>query len=1249
MNKKHKFLTILLIVILCVSMVVTLIACDKPEESIGEVKDSSEFIANGNFEITTSDTFPKIPGSWTGSAGSTSSGNSPEIDDAALVSGVIDTSNDVYEKNKKLWNRLGNPGKNGKDNNILMIYNKKDTSYKYTSGSFSLGANKIFQIEVSVKTVNHTDSSYGANIKIGGDAFIEFNGIKTNGSWTTYRAMVKTSNISSNSLSVELSNGKGGKNDNMLSNGYAFFDNVVVSEVEDDENGKTAEEKYNDFKAQAAGNATYGMNDLTYGDLSFINISGSSNPFTARKWTGVSSSGENGETAPTGSDYLERGVVNIDAEDIPTAAADVKPHTDGLDTKFLMLNNKDRTAYGYRSDARIKIAAGKYYKVSVWVMTRDIDKNGAYFMLKTSTDKNEQIKSIDNIVTDGEWSEISFFVKGDQRRNKEIYLQVGLGKGGKNHAGNVKGVAFFDDLSVSEVDEDAYLAAGEDERADLESTLGDGQNLISSKEIYNANNFTEAKYDKNDGIPDSMRGTLTIEDGSITITNDTPSITKYKYTQGFNIKANNHYRLSFKLATENIDEDLGIELIFYKKVSNGDDVEIAKVTDFNIEDVDDSALVDGFVEMVLLVQGDLKEDSDIYFQVNMGSGSNLTPDTLVKGSVVMKDFEMYRVNYSDYTSESSSTYVKKHSFKSESHKISNADFNQIDISQTKTNYDDFDEADFLSGNTKGAFGLPQNWTNTSTDELENLYAGVYNIDNAAQSAALNITGDITSNWLSPDAKGNTNLLAISTNKAPGNQIKNPWGFTSPSMSLSKGLYYEISVWAYLYKGSNATINLLSSSKTVIEQFKLTSVSTGWKEYKFFVNAGFDNSTIYMSLMLGDSTNSDEIVEGTVLFDLPRIVEITSDFYENKVKEIADEAPINELSTTFSIITFDNATSNSDEAQLDTPDGWEGSHADTNAPSGQGKSVAGVYNRDHGSREWFGGKYEKDDEEIDIPPISQDELINIMNTAPYLDITHNFEEIIEGSSNNNVLVINNNAASEYTYTTTLAEGSLTANKFYEISVYVLTYNVASDKTAKIQLKLHNSTYEFAKNTDRGINVNTNKKWQRYSFFIATEDKANIDNIQLSISLGAAEEANYVQGYLFVDNISISEIDEDRFNTQVPEDKFPAELGENQTYDKAFTATKHRIVFTEEDLNKEPEEEKESEPDPLLWLYITSGIIGGLIVIVVIVFLFRKFNVIGRLFSKKKNLYEKGSETYNHNKVEINKANAQKRDINKKHQD
>ena len=98
----------------------------------------------------------------------------------------------------------------------------------------------------------------------------------------------------------------------------------------------------------------------------------------------------------------------------------------------------------------------------------------------------------------------------------------------------------------------------------------------------------------------------------------------------------------------------------------------------------------------------------------------------------MKDFELNKIFYSDYNSESG-TYVKKHSFKSETQSITNADFNQIDIAATKTQYEDFDEADFLDGNNKGVFGLPQSWTTSDKEYLnDKLYAGVFNIENTAQ-------------------------------------------------------------------------------------------------------------------------------------------------------------------------------------------------------------------------------------------------------------------------------------------------------------------------------------------------------------------------------------------------------------------------------------------------------------------------------------------------------------------------------------
>lgn len=1288
MKKQHKFLTILLIVILIVAMATTLIACDNTEVATDEVKDSSEFITNGNFEITTSENFPKIPGSWTASAGSTTSGNEPAIDTKSLVAGVIDTSNPAYDKNKKLWNRLKTPGATGKDTNVLMIYNKKDTSYKYTSNSFSLGANKIFRINIDVKTVNLTEGSYGAYIKIGGDSFIEFNRIDTKGAWITYSAMIKTSNVASNSINVLLSNGKDGKKDGNLSQGYAFFDNVVVTEVKDDEDmdkedALTAEEKYNKFVEDAADKPQYGYDDIVLGDSSFKNISGTSNPYTARKWTGVSSTGDNGETAPTGTEYLERGIIDTTGnQNIPAIANGIKPK--GNDSKFLMLYNKQATAYSYRTDNKIKIAPSinedVYYKLSVWVRTAEIEKGGAYVRIKTSTDKEEQICSVTGVTSD-DWTEVSIIIKPDKKRAKEIYLQLGLGTGGKNdEENNVKGAAFFDEITLTNATKEEYENAQDGgmknaTTADLESTYG--ENLIDEDSIYSKDSYTDGYYGKHDGL-NGTRGTLKVEEKEVIINANHKTVTRFIYTGWFDIVARQHYRFSFKVKTKSIDENNGVTIKWYQKHTDDSyanselDNELTNVgiSNFNTENADEDLVQDGFVEFTFLFQGELNKTNRIYFEVIMGSGTNLTPDTLVSGETILKEFELNNIYYADYNSESG-TYVKKHSFKTDgSNKIANQDFNQIDIAATKSLYDKlaekneegsskfekFDETDFLDKNEKGVFGLPQSWTTSNKDNLDKLIAGVYNVNNKAQSKLLGVThGTVLEGMSDVYAKDNENILAISSHGGGG--LNTPWGFTSPSISITKAKYYHLSVWANLTTqaaDSLATISLKSSSKAIIESF---SVQQGWTQYHFYINAGFDNSSIYLDLKLG-GTDSDSSANGTVFFDMPDIVEIDKDTYDLAVKEIIDGQTSSKREVTFNTTNFDNTTSNSDENTLDTPDGWTGTHKDTDSPSGEHKSIAGVYNRDHGSPEWFGGEYE---EGKSNPAIEASDLHAIMESAPYLKLKDNDNDYAdelgyEGDRNTNILVIHNNVKSEFTYSTTLADNSLSENKFYQISLFVLTYGVDSSQTAKITLKLHNSTYVFDKDTARGINVNTGaskgsvgkENWVQYSFYISTKDNANIDSVELSVSLGTSGEKNYVSGYLFVDNISITEISEGRFNNKVPEDKFPTDEDTDFKFDTKYSSTNHRIVFTQEDLNKEPESEEEEPIDPLLWLYITSGIVGGLLVIVVIVVLLKKFNIFAK-FSRNNNFPEKGSESYNRNRVDINKSNSQSRDINKKHLD
>ena len=131
------------------------------------------------------------------------------------------------------------------DDKILMIYNKTATSYKYTSSSHSLDANSYYRLSIDVKTMlgsDNADPLAGAYISVTGAAEANWEAINTNGEWKKYELYIESSELSSGSISVVLSNGIGSKTSGHMSKGYAFFDNVVlekISEVdEEDEDAK---------------------------------------------------------------------------------------------------------------------------------------------------------------------------------------------------------------------------------------------------------------------------------------------------------------------------------------------------------------------------------------------------------------------------------------------------------------------------------------------------------------------------------------------------------------------------------------------------------------------------------------------------------------------------------------------------------------------------------------------------------------------------------------------------------------------------------------------------------------------------------------------------------------------------------------------------------------------------------------------------------------------------------------------------
>ena len=212
MKRNKKFLLTVISVILLVVLVTAFVGCKNNTTATPSEEDTSELFTNGSFTGATGESYPLTPSSWTGAPGSTSSSDSYKTPTGSdnLIAGVISTEDKTYRSNSKTYGNAANPGKKGEDDNILMIYNKVSTVYKYTSSSVTLNKSSYYKLSVWVKTIgiNKSASDYnegksGAYIYVNGAAYAAFEAIDTEGAWKEYSVYIETSDISSHRTELE--------------------------------------------------------------------------------------------------------------------------------------------------------------------------------------------------------------------------------------------------------------------------------------------------------------------------------------------------------------------------------------------------------------------------------------------------------------------------------------------------------------------------------------------------------------------------------------------------------------------------------------------------------------------------------------------------------------------------------------------------------------------------------------------------------------------------------------------------------------------------------------------------------------------------------------------------------------------------------------------------------------------------------------------------------------------------------------
>ena len=535
MNRKKRLSILALVLCLVVAFTATLlVACDdnKNDDSSKTEITATEglLISNSDFKvISTSGNYPRTITDWTGAKLHSSSNLANDI-----VAGAISLDKALYDANRKFWNDNGAADGNGNTlyslltagrmldsdvalNNVLMIYapvekfadgngNYGPTAYGYTSATFNLDKGKYYKLSVDVLTYNIAgvldkdgkpveDNVPGARIYVSSSTYAEFSGIDTKGEWKTYDIYFEAAANSSSSLTVNLSLGKYTSSyDDGLTTGYAFFDNVTLTELTDEEGGLTAEQQYDKAVADELENndalqtttlkVPNGRFDYT--STAIGSVSTTAVPYN---WTRKTGNSTGSDSAPTSAER-KLGVIDVaqfasqytsfassyylsdktsfnPASYMDEIVSDIVLLPEGtVGTNVYMMSQQLMTSQGIHSSRQIVIEKNKFYALSVNVFTFNIFGAGVNLLL-TGSGEDIVIEGISRNLLDatiaygkdvtssdyesatgkttGGWVTYTFYIHGNQYRDMSYNMEFWLGTDGTSDNTEVK----FDKYSSS--------------------------------------------------------------------------------------------------------------------------------------------------------------------------------------------------------------------------------------------------------------------------------------------------------------------------------------------------------------------------------------------------------------------------------------------------------------------------------------------------------------------------------------------------------------------------------------------------------------------------------------------------------------------------------------------------------------------------------------------------------------------------------------------------------------------------------
>ena len=1119
------------------------------------------------------------------------------------------------------------------------------TRHDYVTGDFSLIKEADEKLTKDVDEYNKDKAAYESSYSAwenanpdGPVATIKLSGVgdglekQTTGlnSWQKITFYVSGNQLTRRSVNVALCLGTGSDTDTYMIGG-AFFDNIYVRE-------------YTKAEAEALGVEFTTISEIESVDqVSFGGLYGTANITDTTDTTPYLANWENEvakDTAAADKDALEIKVNASEGDAVEIAGVEYYlyilkyTHTVGTASTLSYVGTP------------LEIAPNSFYRFAFMVRTTDLN-SGFAITLYYGKDPADLTKSLNSGLSayksEGEWSEVVYYIQGDLVDTNYVTMKVTLGSGTRFSTDSYeKGSIEFTAFNCLKIDYDEY------------KSHETGDKIISDVSCYSLS------YD--------------IESNSIKFTNPYYGKLNYEKTDDDNFDANNQLigigtTADWTIVDEKkntYDTATGIQL----------DTANKKITWTSATGVSEGT--SGAKEVAPVKYEIWAKYTDSNDKVQKKLYDVITFSDLTAGAT----FNLPSGNKVVYEENTDGNYEFTYTITEATDSWAMTYFAVKEIGEDGVS----ELTDFTNTNLGLASGTV--YPTESTLEKSEAKAGTIVVKSYETAKGIDLfdeTAPIGTTFVSPYPT----LLTISSNYLTSYSIH------SATVSLTSASFYKVSVWVRTDVGTYASItvggtsgSLTASTNSSELGFVYVTTEGAWKEYCFYIQTDNFNTNMYIQYSLGNpyaNKNSDKIdsdsvyyykkadlSKGNVYFNAAKVTTITEDEYINNVdidNEYRENHTTGYASQTheraytaieyyiytmeYNIDSFDTFNTSTDDDFGNTPTNYTYGY-DSDLSKGSDKATYGIYNHNstdenmenalsylYSSTSGTTTTYAYNDvfaqlfgDSYNFSNYNDDNWNDFLSTF----LTINRDDLEGGD---NVLVLSNKNKSGYSQYYTLNSSytqSVEAGKYFKITFTARTliagvnevkttdtdgkestsytyyvdnvfgeFRVTPDTSATTKTqsqKINSYVYGNENSTERPYqavtytmylhNPTDAAKTMSWGFYLGDEPKEDdADNVL----------AKYVVGLMAVDLIvceEVSETDYTAAKTSLSDSKVASfyeypEKTEEETTDE-----------DDDDDNKEEEKDnfwKNLLNNEFLWLYISSFVIAIVIIIVVIVIIVR----------------------------------------------